>query len=473
MKLAEMERTVSSLTADLLLSEDSPKEGVVVKMKPNFTTACWSFLPPHRIYIGEQCLSRAKPGLSEGDRKDYLRAFFRHEVGHLKRTERDLKLMEKLLVTAGVSFGLWNLFEDAWMEHVEREETGEPFHWAKYEDVEEPTRDKPFRPCSEFFFLIQTENTLRDVCAPEVQAFYDRAIAAPDSRSLIPIMQEWAKRFGDEAPPVRFESELKQSLMLQTSTAAVDEFDQDAFTPGSTRKPAPGETKIASVIQSDLLDEERHDVDFVRAEKLAERFLGLFGSRVVTTRSNEPSNRISARHLELDRPCYSRKMTVHTAVKALKLVVDCSMSMNGKPMEDARLLAWALSYLAGQGKIRGHLVLSGVRGDEALSEVFEFPVAKEVVQRMHAFGNAEGLNAAILKNLKVLERSDMVFVKTDGRIHDEPLDRRTVKRKGILVCGLYSCGIDAVPHLAEHFDRFFARKSLESLVDALLQSRIA
>lgn len=473
MKLAEMERTVSSLTADLLLGDDSPKEGVVVKMKPNFTTACWSFLPPHRIYIGEQCLSRAKPGLSEEDHKKYLRSFFRHEVGHLKRTERDLKLMEKLLETAGVSFGLWNLFEDAWMEHGERVESGEPFDWAAFEDVEEPASDKPLRPCSEFFFLIQTENTLRDVCNPEVQAFYDRAIAAPDSRALIPIMQEWVKRFGDEAPPARFESELKQSLMLQSSTAAVVEFDRDSFAPGSTKKPASGETKIVAAVQSDLLDEDCHDVDFARAEKLADRFLGMFGSRVVTTRSNEPSNRISARHLELDRPCYSRKTTVHTAVKSLKLVVDCSKSMDGKPMEDARMLAWALSYLAAQGKIRGHLILSGVRGAEALSDVFEFPVAKEVVQRMYAFGNAEGLNAAILKNLKVLERSDMVFVKTDGKIHDEPLDRRTVKRKGILVCGLYSCGLEAIPSLAEHFDRFFARKSLESLIDALLQSRIA
>jgi hypothetical protein len=468
-----MERAVGSLTVDLLLGDDSPKEGVVVKMKPNFTTACWSFLPPHRIYIGEQCLSRAKPGLAEADRKEYLRSFFRHEVGHLKRTERDLSLMEKLLQTAGVPFGLWNLFEDAWMEHAEREESGEPFQWAKFEDVEEPASDKPIRPCSEFFFLIQTENTMRDVCNPEVQDFYDRAVAAQDSKSLIPIMQQWVERFGDEAPPARFESELKQSLMLQSSTAVVDEFDQDAFAPGTARKPAAGATKIASGGHSDLLGDECSDVDFARAEKLAGKFLGLFGSRVVTTRSNEPSNRISARHLELDRPCYSRKTTVHSVAKVLELVVDCSGSMDGKPMEDARLLVWALSYLASLGKIRGHLILSGVLEGVATSNVFDFPVSKEVVQRMQVCYGADGLNSAILQNLKLLERSDMVFVKTDGDIQDEPLDRRTVKRKGILVCGLYSCGVRAVPNMAKHFDRFFARNSLESLIEALLQSRIA
>jgi hypothetical protein len=468
-----MGRAVSSLTVDLLLGDDNPAEAVVVKMKPNFSTACWSFLPPHRIYIGEQCLSRAKPGLSETDKKAYLEAFFRHEVGHLKRTERDLPGMNKLLQAAGVSFGLWNLFEDAWMEHCEREEKQKPFSWATFEEVEEPKAGVLFEPCSDFFYLIQTENTSRDKCNLEVQEFYDRAIVVPDSKSLIPIMQEWVARFGDTVPPERFATELQQSLTLQSSTAAADDFDQDTVVPGSAKKPNSEKVKVTSSIQSELLGEECTEVDFDRAEKLATKFLALFGSRVVTTRSNEPSNRISARHLELDRPCYSRKSTVRTSIKSIELVVDCSASMQGQPIEDAKLLTWALSYLARQGKIRGHLILSAVRNGEAISDVFEFPVDKEVVQRMDAFGGAEGLNSAILRHLKLLERSDMVFVKTDGDIRDEPLCRRTVQRKGIVVCGLYSNGVHVVPNMAKHFDRFFARKSLESLIDALLQSRIA
>jgi hypothetical protein len=147
--------------------------------------------------------------------------------------------------------------------------------------------------------------------------------------------------------------------------------------------------------------------------------------------------------------------------------------MRGKPIEDARMLAWALSYLASLRKIEGCLVLSAVNdAGEAVNEVFDLPVSEDVVARIHAFGQAEGLNSAILSNQVKLSGADMVFVKTDGSISDEPLERHRVQKKGITVCGLYSCGVENAEDMSLHFKRFFIRNTLEGLIDALLQSRL-
>lgn len=473
MNAVEMGRAVSSLMTDLLLGDDNPGEPFLVRMKPDFDTACWSYLPPHRIYIGENCLSKAKKRLSKKDRLSYLEAFLRHEVSHLRWTERDLKLVNEVLAKAGIPFGLWNLFEDARIEHLERVRSEKKFNWALYEDVEVPLPGAYGSPFNEFFVLIQCENEGRADRMPEVVEFYDRAIQAPTALALIPILEDWVRRFGRNAPPARFSGELETAMSLQLSGSALTDFDQGTFKPGAEPSKGGKPVKLKAKKRSKLLNPNRESVDFERAEQLAKKFLALFGVRTVTTRSDEPSARISARHLELERPCYKRKTTIVAQAKHLCLVVDCSGSMEGTPIKDARLLSWALSHLASLGKIKGCLILSAVVGDTAVNEVFELPVTKDVVERIHAFGDAEGLNAAILSNQARLADADMVFVKTDGNIFDEPIDRNTVQKKGITVCGLYSGGVDNADQMKKHFNRFFVRDSLESLIDALLQSRLA
>ena len=472
MNAVEMGNAVRALTTDLILSDDAPSEEFRVLMKPNFDTACWSYLPPHRIYIGDQCLSRAKEGLSIDDKIQYLQRFLRHEVCHLKKTEKNLKLATAALKQAKVPFSLWNLFEDARIEHWDRERTGLKFDWAKFEMVDAPEAGSFGPPLKEFFLLIQLENECREARNPEVVEFYDRAIAAETSLALIPILAEWVARFGEEAPQSRFSSELTVASELQANPSFQAEFDEGTFKPGSMPPEKSEPVTIAERKKSRLLSEENAGVDFSLAEKLAVKFLALFGTRTVSSRSEEPSARVSARHLELDRPCYSRKTTVKASAKDLCLVIDCSGSMDGPPIEDARVLAAALSHLATLGKIRGCIVLSAVAGRTAVNEVFELPVARDVIERIHAFGDAEGLNAAILANVKRLALADMVFVKTDGHIEDEPLDRRKVERQGITVCGLYSGGVENTGDMADHFKRFYVRNSLESLIDALLQSRM-
>jgi len=468
MNAVELGAEVRSLTAEYLLSEDNPGEPLVVLMKQNFDTACWSYLPPHRVYIGDQCLKRAKPGLSPGQLKRYLRAFFRHELAHARWTERDMPLMAQELSARDIPFSLWNLFEDAAIEWLDRDRTKENFQWSEFEEVSERPPGRFSSPLQEFFLLIQLEGAGRERRMPEVVEFYDRTVSAPTAMALLPIIEEWIARFGKDAPADRFAGELQTSLQLQQDPKALSDFDQGTYRPGT---PPPVEAKGAET-SSVLLSDYASQVDFAHAEKLAGKFQRLFASRPVTTRSMEPSGRISARHLELERPFYKRKTTVAAVARRLHLVIDCSGSMDGQPIEDARVLAWCLSWLARAGHIKGSVILSAVVDEVAVNEVYDLPLSKDVIERIHAFGDAEGLNAAILSNQKHLAGADMVFVKTDGKIRDEPLDRRAVERKGIVVCGLYSGGVEAAGALAKHFKRFFARRTLDSVVDALLQSRL-
>lgn len=495
MNAVEMGREVKLLTMDILLGPDNPEEEFSVLMKPKFNTACWSYQAPrHRIYIGDECLARGKKSLVREQKVRYLNAYLRHEMGHLRHTERNMSLVRAALAAvkrratalatalrdAEIPFGLFNYFEDARIEHLERVRTGEKFGWAEFEELDLPEEGQFAKPIHEFFLLIQQEGEGQDARMPEVVAYYQEAIAAPDSLSLVPIMRRWMEDFGIDAPRQRFSEEMSLSESLQSDPSKGEEFDKDTFKPGGkpladSDEEGDEQVQLAGKLVSDLLNKEEVAlVDWAYAERLATRFLGLFGERKISVRSNEPTTRISTRHMMADRPCYKHKVTVATTVKELHVVVDCSGSMDGAPIESARLLVWALSYLASLGKIRGSLVLSAVNDKrEAVSQTFRLPVSKDVVARIHAFGGAEGLNAAILRNKDSLAKADMVFVKTDGDICDEPLDKRKVKQMGINVCGLYVGEATAARKMANHFTRFYVRSSLESLFDALLQSRLA
>ncbi|MDO9179162.1 MAG: hypothetical protein Q7U16_12725 [Agitococcus sp.] len=469
MNAVEMGIAVRGMTTDLLLGDDNPTEPFIVRMKPQFNTACWSWLPPHTIYIGEKCLGRAKKGLKKPMVLAYLQAFLTHEVSHLRWTDKDLSRINVLLASSGIPFSLWNLFEDARIEHRERQRSGKKFNWNEYENISVPAVGAYGSPIHEFFLLIQLENEHREERMVEVVAFYDQAIQTEASIGLLPLLANWVTRFGTDAPP---SGDLQTSQQLQQDSHFRDTFNEGTVLPGMPSPAEPASIKLSAKGRSKLLSKSIEDVNFQRAEQLASKFLALFGSRQVTIRTEEPSARISARHLELERPCYQRKVAVQTIIKRICLVVDCSGSMTGKPIYDAKMLTWALSYLASLGKIHGCLILSAVVGDKAVSEVFDFPVTREIVSRIHAFGDAEGLNAAILLNQAKLQQADMVFVKTDGEICDEPIDKREVQQRGITVCGLYSGGVQQAARMQQHFNRFIARDSLDSLMDALLQSRL-
>lgn len=100
-----------------------PSEKVNIEISVDVETACWSFIPPHRIVVGNVHNSK----MSEG----YIQSLLWHELSHARWTERDYKKKSKALMDKRVPFKLYNLFEDARIEHLFREETGKKFNWIQ------------------------------------------------------------------------------------------------------------------------------------------------------------------------------------------------------------------------------------------------------------------------------------------------------------------------------------------------------
>ena len=138
-------------------------------------------------------------------------SYGRHERQHARHTPRDMKQVNRDLRLRGIPFRMFNLFEDARIEHLSRLELGEPFDWLEFEDLGSPNH-----PAGLFFRCIQLEGapdqealdsedpfkeeggrTLRQV-AESVQAYYRRACACTTAEMLYPIIVEFLAEFKDD-----------------------------------------------------------------------------------------------------------------------------------------------------------------------------------------------------------------------------------------------------------------------------------
>ncbi len=101
-----------------------PKEQVNIEISAAVETACWSFIPPHRIVVGN-----VTHNFKRSD--NYIQSLLWHELSHARWTERDMKKVNIKLNNCRVPFKLYNLFEDARIEHLFRKLTGKKFNWIQ------------------------------------------------------------------------------------------------------------------------------------------------------------------------------------------------------------------------------------------------------------------------------------------------------------------------------------------------------
>lgn len=126
-----------------------PSEKVNIEISAAVETACWSFIPPHRIVVGNITHNSKR---SEG----YVQSLLWHELSHARWTERDYKKKSKALMDKRVPFKLYNLFEDARIEHLFREETNKKFNWIKDIPNKEATS-----PVEVFYSFVNNEGVYK------------------------------------------------------------------------------------------------------------------------------------------------------------------------------------------------------------------------------------------------------------------------------------------------------------------------
>jgi hypothetical protein len=138
-----------------LEKEASLKEPVIFSwLQPSEQppTGCWSFVDnTHRIRVNIDCANKSSVKTARGA-SSFAEMIARHEFGHALYTERDFKAANEMCKRVKCSFRLFNLFEDARIEHTQRFKSGVPFRWLKWERPAEPKC-----PVGIFFWLIQNE----------------------------------------------------------------------------------------------------------------------------------------------------------------------------------------------------------------------------------------------------------------------------------------------------------------------------
>lgn len=476
-----LREAIRAAQRDAILDGWRPDEPYEVRIKPALATAVWFWQPPHRIYVGTGVGRTMRPGLSIGDQNEMVASYLFHEYGHARHTCRDADATRALLTRVGCSMGLLNIFEDARIEQAWRQLTGRSFRWTEFE-AEQPGRSAT--PLGALLEWIQCEgdaaliSRLPDAgrCS-EVESFYRRAVETPTTLELEALLAEWVERYGDaaDATAYRFTAgrgEMQLAATLLDDPAAFAEFDADSGTvaaDGNAEGDPLGTVEIDNHAESDLLAATSSEFGEEEARMHAERLL-----RVLTVRSRafyglSPSMRISAWRADAGRPAFRHRTDGRIVRRRRDLVLDCSGSMAGEHIAAARTLARVMSLLAEHGALDGELILSAVSGRVAVSESHRWPVPASVIERIHAFGNAEGLASAIDAHVAALRGAEKVYVFTDGDICDRPLALAALRRCGVEVIGLYVGDVErGSKGLTRHFDRFAARATLAGVVDFLV-----
>ncbi len=318
-----------------------------------------------------------------------------------------------------------------------------------------------------------------------VAEYYERMIDSKLTAGLYPVLADWMEEFGrpESAPSMGCNGEPGEKSDLEIGAELAedldfrDEFDADAEevksgkdgdgTGSGKAKPSDQDQPIAQ--RGNVLQSERRASmpDLVRAAKLAERLKKFFSSVARLVNTTNPQRRVSARHFSLDRPYYRVKEVKGKSRQKILLVIDCSGSMGGFHTGEGKVLLAALSRLAKQGYLEGHVLLSA--GSPPRWELFELPMADEVIARIAGFAGAEGLEPTLRDNLALAKDADYVFVYTDAQITDAPIDKKALHRYGVFTWGLYAGERgDYHEEMQKYFDKDIMRENAEALVDAML-----
>ncbi len=497
--------------AGILAGRDVDEE-LSIRIKPGFNTGCWTWVPPHRIYIGNGIFDnpQVRAELTDEQLGRYTGAYVRHEQGHAQFTVRDLAAVQKLLTAESLPFGLWNLFEDARMEAHYRRKHEIRFEWLEFERSDfEPKQvsSLPALAQAMLFALIQSEGEFTvesleahasaascTVCRDEKRGV-DRSCASVATSVLgyytemcalggtigemRPLLRRWVDEFGlpppDGGSGAGGGGDLELSMMLQADPAALETFDQDTKDLGG--KEITGGRKTPDELidlpeggTMDLLLGTGSSLDPGRVSAIAQHLRKLFQDRTRVTYSDDPAKRISARHCATERSPYRHRTVTGAARRRFELVVDLSGSMRGPPIDEGRVLIGALSRLAREGKIEGHVILAVGHGRYHWQR-FRLPMSLETIGKIEPFGGAEGLEYALRSNIEVLRGADFVCVYTDGCITDRPIQKDWLHQRGVHTTGLYVGDEGYLSELLKYFDRALIRADIEALAGAMLTLR--
>lgn len=481
----ELKQIIKNEHIEMLVNGLVPKEPIHISIKRDFDTACWNFneqLNKHSIYVGENILKSAVRVGTEGI-EYYATSYLHHEMSHSLYTFRDLKFLNEMLKRDKIPFKLLNLFEDARIENIWREKTHRLFKWAEYEEL--PTINEDSTATYLLFVLIQNEGEFD--CEIEkllkVKEYYSMILECKETMELYSILLDWIEEFPEtdedleqmEKDGYLSNNDLSISVKLQSDKKVAEQMDENTedVIGSSPYKSKNENVEVFSNIEydysttlTDSIFDESYSYEFEKSlgNKLIPIMQKIFKKKQKKISQSNATNKLNTRNFLNSRfdKLYKKKIVESKDKKRINLMIDCSGSMNGSPIKNARTFCYILNEFAKNGYIDGYLILTGGNSNIHQCLTMKFPINNNDISHIIAKSGAEGLERTIHKTKKLIVNSDWTFVLTDGNITDNAIKTKDLPLFGMYVGDPESC------NLSKWFSKYIARNTLDELIQVLI-----
>lgn len=161
--------------------------------------------------------------------------------------------------------------------------------------------------------------------------------------------------------------------------------------------------------------------------------------------------------------------------KELSLVIDLSGSMNGISLKILTVL-YVFIKLEQLNIINLNVFLSGGINNKSIS--LKLPKKLQALEIYKITFNCgfEAIYHTINNNLKDLQKSDLIFILTDGQITDKPIDKEELHKKGIYTNAIYTFPVKVdkkfvfhiEKNLNKYFDEFILKETVKEIFEEII-----
>jgi len=154
----------------------------------------------------------------------------------------------------------------------------------------------------------------------------------------------------------------------------------------------------------------------------------------------------------------------------ITMIVDCSGSMSGQPMEGAIQMCCILSRLHEANVIHANILCTGYSRTTATKNGYKVPMPQPdwVWAHLSAVHGREGISQTFTMFKDIIASSDLVTCYTDADISDSELKPQLWKRHGVNCIGMYCGPIGQVGVMLRYFDHAIARTNVRDLFTSYL-----
>lgn len=456
------------------------RDFVRIEHKPGFNTGCWAYTGgEHLIRIGDGFVDGLTPAsqAKQSHVREAYQSLLRHECWHGFATSRTKDIAAELR-EEGIPFSLYNLFEDARIEHLARtctdpaKDEGGRFRWQNWEEFPSTELDVPvhwfhllvWREASAYKALTAAEAGYKWIGVPTVRVsrrskgqctrrvirkFYTRAIAARESIDLLPIIKEWVEIFGTGAPNgPRTSEEIDGEKIDGTSGESGIKLNEDSGEKGtsgdltSEELEANPDTGLSASETEGIKPFEYHwkgnkhrtKWDEAKVRRIVNRLTQLTASAALD-RDELGSNgtRIHLPGIVAQSSNFTRRTTEINGPRTITVIVDCSSSMFHTWADFGGLdFVIALRRLHVRGVLDVRLWLTGS------GRCFKVPlhrISERQLSEITPCRGSESFAHTLRTAAKDVQESSVTIAWTDGMITDGDVDSRALRQKGVDIIG--------------------------------------